>query len=104
MARVADSRIGEQALEARPEATQVGTYRQQAEVLIPGRVSLDVVYEIVVASDAAQGQVEDILRDWPRESGLRPERRTEGRMFRKEAYYGHNLLPDPIPVSHSEET
>lgn len=76
----------------------------QAEVLIPGRVPLDAVYEIVVASDAAKGRVRDILRDWPPELGPRPERRTEARMFRKEAYYEYQLLPDPVPVSRSEET
>ena len=76
----------------------------QAEVLIPGKVPLDAAYEIVVASDIAQGQVQAILRGWPPELGRRPELRTEERMFRKEAYYEHKLLPDPIPVSHREET
>ena len=76
----------------------------QAEVLIPGRIPLDAIDEIVVVSDVAQGQVQDLSRDWPPEVGQRPRLRTEGRMFRKEAYYEHKLLPDPIPISLSEET
>ena len=75
----------------------------QAEVLIPGRVPLDAVDEIVVASDIAGSQVRGILRDWPLALGPPPERRTEPRMFRKEAYYEHKLLPDPIPVSYRKE-
>ena len=76
----------------------------QAEVLIRGEISLDAVYEIVVASDIAQARVQAILRGWPLELEPPPELRTEERMFRKEAYYEHKLLPDPIPVSHGEET
>ena len=75
----------------------------QAEVLIPGRVPLDAVFEIVVASDAAERQLQGILRDWPPALGPPPERRTEQRMFRREAYYEYKLLPDPIPVSYREE-
>ena len=97
-------RLGNRHWRRAPRQPQWVPTDNQAEVLIPGQVPLDAVYEIVVASAAAQGRVEDILRDWPPESGLRPARRTEARMFRKDAYYEHNLLPDPIPVSHGEET
>ena len=76
----------------------------QAEVLLPGAIGLDAAYEIVVASGTAHGHVQAMLRSWPPELGRRPEVRIEERMFRKEAYYEHNLLPDPIPVSQGGET
>ena len=71
----------------------------QAEVLVPGRVSLAFLLQIVVASNATLDRTEATLTRWPSISGMpKPQVRLEERMFRPEVYWKQNLFSDPLPL------
>ena len=78
------------------------TTDNQAEVLVPGQISLGSVFEIVVASNAVRCRAEAMLKPWHPE-WRRPEVRSEDRMFRPEAYWDAKLFSDPLPLSSAEE-
>ncbi|MYB37537.1 MAG: DUF4433 domain-containing protein [Gammaproteobacteria bacterium] len=71
----------------------------QAEVLVPGRVSLTFLLEVVVASNAGLDRAGAALRRWPSFWGMpKPQVRLEERMFRPEVYWDLKLFSDPLPL------
>ena len=70
----------------------------QAEVLVPGRVPLAFLLQVVVASTAGRDRAEAILKHWPSTWATpKPEVRLEDRMFRPEVYWDMKLFSDPLP-------
>lgn len=92
-------RVGNRPPKRAPRQPRSVPTDNQAEVLVPGQVSLAFVFEIVVASDAGRERVEAILKHWPSTRGTsKPCVRFEDRMFRKDAYWDSKLFSDPLPL------